>query len=335
MTRSGNGDRRLIRRPGWLLAAGAALAICVAAVGIRAAAGAALRDSGLATGGAVGLALLFMIGALVAGAKYRTHVRMNDVRATATDRLRQATIAILFASAVLLPIALSLLRRPSTGNGSADDSQPPIKFTPTALPTRSFEPRSGRSGHFSFDLTAFLIALMIAIGALVLAALIVLAVRLARKVPTAGPTAALAPTSASSAADEALADALLAGRSALEGDDARAAIIACYAAMEQSLSRAGIARERADSPSDLLHRATRQELPGAGARDAAALTDLFREARFSTHPMTKQHLAAARGALDSVTAALAERIRAREAEAEAAKAKARAVAGAGTGAGAS
>jgi hypothetical protein len=79
--------------------------------------------------------------------------------------------------------------------------------------------------------------------------------------------------------------------------------------MESSLAQAGVARERSDSPSDLLQRATGRDLPGLGTQDAATLTDLFREARFSSHPMTARHLDAARRALDSVTSALAERIR--------------------------
>ena len=48
------------------------------------------------------------------------------------------------------------------------------------------------------------------------------------------------------------------GRSALRTvDDARAAIIACYVAMENSLAERGAARAVADTPDELLARATR------------------------------------------------------------------------------
>ena len=66
-------------------------------------------------------------------------------------------------------------------------------------------------------------------------------------------------------------------------DDAKAAIIACYVAMEESLERAGTARAAADTPDELLARAAGSGLVRTGA--AARLTALFYEARFSSHPM--------------------------------------------------
>ena len=319
VTRSGSGDRRLIRRSGGLLAAGVTLALGLAAVGVRAAAGAALHGPGLAVGWSVGLALLFAAVTLSIASKYRGHVSANDVPTASLDRLRQATIAVLFTSAALVPITLIVLHRPTPGIGS---TLPPTTFPPSPLakagspggqvqPTRA----PARGHHFAFDLTALLWALAAGLGIALAIGLAAFAIRMLRKLPQTGPTASAAPIAGTGDEDEALSGALLAGRSALAGDDARAAIIACYAAMEVSLGSVGVARELADSPSDLLRRANSGSLPGTGARDAAALTDLFREARYSTHPLTAQHLAAARAALDSVTAALAERIRAREAEA--------------------
>jgi ABC-type Fe3+ transport system permease subunit len=94
-----------------------------------------------------------------------------------------------------------------------------------------------------------------------------------------------------------LAEAISAGGSALRKPsvDARAAIIACYAAMERALAEHGAAREIADTPAELLDRAV-----GAGLirSDAALrLTDLFREARFSSHPMSETARTAATAAL--------------------------------------
>lgn len=316
MTRSGSDDRRLIRRSGVLLAAAAALSLAVAAVGVRAANGATLRDSGLATGAALGLGILFALIAVLTAAKYRDHVRSTETATTAQDRLRQATIAVLFASAVLVPFALLLLSKPITGEEAPDYSPLP---TPSAARWRALRPQPthapGKGHGFSFDLAQFLLGLVIVIGVALLVTMIAVAIRLLRKVPIAPPTTSIPSFAQSQAEDEALADALLAGRSALSGQDARAAIIACYAAMEDSLARVGVVREHSDSPSDLLRRAAR-DLPDVGARNAATLTDLFREARFSSHPMTPKHLEAARSALDTVTSALSERIRA-QAEAEA------------------
>jgi hypothetical protein len=312
VTRNGSSDRRPRRRDGGLLAAVAVAGLVVAAVGVRAAAGAALRDGGLAAAAAVGLALLFAIGALTAAAKYRAHVHSTDVATPALDRLRQATVAVLFAGAVLVPLAMILLRRPAAAGRAAPGQSPAgLPFqSARAQPTRlDPTPRTGRS--FSFDLTAFLWAFGIAIGVAVLVLLVFTAVRLLARAPRVEPVRPAAPVAGTGSEDEALADALAAGRGALDGNDARAAIIACYAAMEDSLAQAGVARERADSPSDLLRRATARQLPGGGAAGAMALTELFREARFSSHPMTARDLDAARRALDAVTDALAERVAAR------------------------
>jgi Domain of unknown function (DUF4129) len=74
----------------------------------------------------------------------------------------------------------------------------------------------------------------------------------------------------------------------------RAAIIACYAAMEAVLSHAGVRRLVAETPSDLLTRAI--EI-GVAPRAAQRLTGLFLEARYSTHEMTEADRAAAHDAL--------------------------------------
>jgi hypothetical protein len=100
-----------------------------------------------------------------------------------------------------------------------------------------------------------------------------------------------------------LAGALAAGAQALQEDpDPRAAIIGCYAAMERSLADAGSPAEAADTPAEVLARAT----AGGLVRSAWAgtLTGLFRRARYSSHPMTEADRAAAMGALAQVRADL-------------------------------
>jgi len=97
--------------------------------------------------------------------------------------------------------------------------------------------------------------------------------------------------------------------------DARAAIVAAYAAMAASLS-AGLARVAApgaaarpsDTPTELLTRAVRSGLVSPGP--ATTLTDLFREARFSRHPMGPGERRAAEGALALVRAELSGAVRA-------------------------
>ena len=104
---------------------------------------------------------------------------------------------------------------------------------------------------------------------------------------------------------EELREAVESGRSALRTvDDARAAIIACYLAMENSLAERGAARGLADTPDELLARATGTGLVRGTA--AARLTALFYEARFSSHPLDRGQRDAAERALDELAAALAE-----------------------------
>ena len=92
---------------------------------------------------------------------------------------------------------------------------------------------------------------------------------------------------------------------ALRGlDDARGAIIACYLAMEQSLARAGAAREAAETPDELLARAAGAGIVRGGA--AGRLTEVFYEARFSTRELTPQHRDAAEQALTELAAGLSE-----------------------------
>jgi hypothetical protein len=102
---------------------------------------------------------------------------------------------------------------------------------------------------------------------------------------------------------EPLAAALAAGARALHEDpDPRTAIIGCYAAMERSLADAGLPPRLADTPAEVLSRATASGL--VKSTPAATLTGLFRRARYSSHPMTEADRAAAIGALAQVRADL-------------------------------
>jgi hypothetical protein len=104
-------------------------------------------------------------------------------------------------------------------------------------------------------------------------------------------------------ADE-LREAVAEGRAALAAiDDARAAIIACYVAMERRLAERGTARGAADTPDELLAKAVAAGAVRGGA--AGRLTALFYEARFSTHPLGAGQRDAASAALDELAAELA------------------------------
>lgn len=100
---------------------------------------------------------------------------------------------------------------------------------------------------------------------------------------------------------ESLRDALSEGAAALRDthyDDARKAIIACYVAMERSLVDKGTEKTAADTPDELLARATAAGLIHGAA--ASTLTGLFYEARFSTHPLGADKRERAVAALDGL-----------------------------------
>jgi hypothetical protein len=101
----------------------------------------------------------------------------------------------------------------------------------------------------------------------------------------------------------ALAQALAAGSAALHAShEPRAAIIACYAAMEQGFAAAGSAPAAADTPAEVLARATAAGIVKPGP--AEVLTGLFRRARYSAEPMTSADSDAAATALTRMRADL-------------------------------
>jgi hypothetical protein len=116
--------------------------------------------------------------------------------------------------------------------------------------------------------------------------------------------------------EELLRQAVRSGQAALrEIDDARLAIIACYAAMEQSLARAGAQRGAAETPDELLARAAAAGV--VEGSEAGQLTALFYEARFSSHALPADRRHEARQALEVLAESLRDKIARRAAEAEA------------------
>ena len=157
----------------------------------------------------------------------------------------------------------------------------------------------GRSEIFSLPLTDILYGLLVL--ALILAVL--LSIWWSRRLR---PSPRLADESEETEDSKDLREAVESGRTAMRTlDDARAAIIACYAAMERSLADRGADRGVAGTPDELLARATSGNIVHGTA--PARLTALFYEARFSSHPMDQAQRRAAEQALDELAAALAAR----------------------------
>ncbi len=217
---------------------------------------------------------------------------LNDVAA----KLRGVLVLVLGAGmaavavAILIGLHLNAFSKPAlvTTPGAPSHHSGKQKFSPALNPVT-----------FHIPLSAILYGLLI----LALAAGVVLSIlwsrrfRLPAKVRAGGFIAE---------DPEDLREAVESGRTALRTiDDARAAIIACYVAMETSLAERGAARAVADTPDELLARATTSGLVRGTA--AARLTALFYEARFSSHPLGRGQRDAAEQALDELAAAVLAR----------------------------
>jgi hypothetical protein len=154
---------------------------------------------------------------------------------------------------------------------------------------------SATSSHFPLAAILYALAAAVLVAAIVVVSVWI--VRHSRRQPQAEPDVP------AQEYGEALQEALVWGqRALLDLDDARAAIIACYVAMEESLARAGTVRTSAETPDELLAKAASTLLIGAGA--ARRLTSLFYEARFSTHPLADKQKTAAASALAEISSEL-------------------------------
>lgn len=171
----------------------------------------------------------------------------------------------------------------------------PLPVRPAPIPPRRITVPRAPQPAYHFPLGPILYGLLVFLIVAAVAISLWWAARLRRPaLPRLLPDAA--------DADE-LREAVESGRLALaELDDGRAAIIACYVAMESSLGDRGAARGVADTPDELLARVVSAGIVrGAAAR---RLTGLFYEARFSTHPLGRAERDAASAALDELAAEL-------------------------------
>jgi len=249
----------------------------------------------------IGLALEVILGVLLAAAIRR---RSRALRATVLGGAPESDVPaklrglLMFALVVgMIAVAVAIFVSLHLRVGSVAPPVASFSAKPTVKPALKRAP-SQPGGNFHVPLTAILYALLI----VALVAAVVLSVWWSRRFR---PSLRARHGDFIAEDPEDLREAVESGRSALRTvDDARAAIIACYVAMENSLAERGAARAVADTPDELLARATETGLVRGTA--AARLTALFYEARFSSHPLGRGQRDAAEQALDELAAALAE-----------------------------
>lgn len=246
------------------------------------------RRDGIAIGVTLEVILAgLLVALLVRGRRPSDDFRVHRVRGV----LRAALLAGLVAIPAVLILAVPL--RPHPLPPQPQPTQP----QPTALPTVTRPPHPAPAFRLPLVSILYVLLILALIGGIV--ACVVL---LRRRRPEHD---VLPPEEASVAEGQRsdLRDAVSSGRRALAGlDDARAAIIACYVAMERSLAAAGADHEAADTPDEFLARAAAAGLVRGAA--AGELTRLFYEARFSAHELTTAQRDAAQGALEQLAADL-------------------------------
>jgi hypothetical protein len=215
----------------------------------------------------------------------------RDVAQSLRFHLRLLLVASMLAVAAALLVNLHLHwfnGRPRT-----------VIKLPQPISTKTLQPRPLHVAVPSTVVHSFVYGLLVAALLVVLVVSIWWARRLSRSL-------ALPAIPGDATADDesqGLREAVASGRAAMTDlDDARAAIIACYEAMEQSLAERGAAREVAGTPDELLTRATDRNLIRGDA--ARRLTRLFYEARFSSHRLGVDARDAAAAALDELAAEL-------------------------------
>jgi hypothetical protein len=248
-------------------------------------------------GVAIGVALeVVLVTLLVITFRRRAAAQRTQTYNLVAAKLREILILVIIIGMIGVVVAVLTALHLHSFNPKTKPNGKPLGGPPPTL--KLPRPGSQHASAVHFPLAALLYALII----VVLLAAVVLSIWWARRfhVAAAGRDDGLIAEDS-----EDLREAVESGRSALRTiDDARAAIIACYVAMETSLAERGAARTAADTPDELLARATTSGIVTGGA--AGRLTALFYEARFSSHPLEAGQRDAAEQALDELARALAE-----------------------------
>ena len=219
------------------------VAMSVAALCLRAGGSAPLGGDGPLHSDWLLVALVCAGGGWYLTVKYYARQSERPMGTPREGRLVTLTVTALVLTVVGTFAAVSVL---GTSHKPPDNGAVPVG-TPPPLPTQSprvvLPPQLARQAKQSgqpFPIGTVLLVLVGLLLAAVLTVLVTLALRWLRARVVPGPElAATLPSRDDDAA--ALSDALSAGRLALQGEDARAAVIACYAAMEDSLAAGGLA----------------------------------------------------------------------------------------------
>jgi hypothetical protein len=214
------------------------------------------------------------------------------------ERLRKALSYVLGVGAVVLAVTCLLLVPGAATLGTlprGGQAHGCTAFLRCGHPAPRTPPSASQPFHFPF------LDVLYGLGAALLVAAIVASALWASRRAVEGPPVAEALLAEEYG--EAPEEILEQGRRAMLGvEDARAAIIACYVAMEERLARAGTVRTSAETPDELLAKVASSWPVSSPA--AGRLTSLFYEARFSSHSLGSSRRLAAQKALAELVSEL-------------------------------
>ena len=210
----------------------------------------------------------------------------------ATNLRRRVILIAVGAAVLVMSLLAATTRRPAIVRSSA---QTPASATPLPTRTTTSSPPSAAatgqrlSGNSGLTVLAVLVVLLVVLLlALVITGLVLAAGPLSdalrrrwdqdRSLPGGQPVVGSAPS-------EVLAESLADLLRAVEQGSPRAGIIAAWVRLEGIAADAGVRPRRSETPAELTIRVLDQmSVPG---RWILRLADLYREARFSDHPMTE------------------------------------------------
>jgi len=273
------------------------LLVAVTLIGLRGRLAAPHWDGPLHRDGtAVGAGFALVLAALLTATLIRGRRAAGRAEPAEVARVRR-WLRVALTAGLIAVVALTLISAHLHIFSGGSRARPSPVTPPHVRPHALASPKVGApGGSTALLLWGLLIALVIA--AVVFG--LVMVVRHRRPMPVLVPREVVFDLDPAD-----LSAAVTSGRAALrELDDARAAIIACYLAMETSLASKGAARAAADTPDELLARATAAGI--VRGRAAGRLTKLFYEARFSRHRLTDADREQADRALDELAAELRE-----------------------------
>jgi hypothetical protein len=274
----------------------------VAALPGRAAPAGWIRDGVLATEITVALAGLVVFTAIVALLARRLRRSRDEpprvVIVPTTSRLTQAVVLVIALDVIAAPIVLLV----ATPRHPAESRRPPVVTTPAAptatAPTSHPHGSAGNGGHATRD------AALLALAAVVATAGAAAFARSRRDEELADEQQPPDDAGGDDEVRAGVAVAATAASAALDrvNSDPRAAVIAAYAAMTHTLTDASPQLRANDTPRRLLARAATAGI--VDPKPARTLITLFAPARFSTRPVTPEHVTSAREALERVQASL-------------------------------